>query len=106
MSFNTSNQMYFYMIPCQWTRWRGTANDRFRAMCWLPKFALCCTQKNFIREKTERAHYFLLVLDASRANVELVTGHFLRHVQYKPAVSFVGLAQQATKLVEKACIFA
>jgi|ERR1700674_207982 len=34
----------------------------------------------------------------------LAVGHFLSHVEDELAISFIGLAQQAAKLVEKACI--
>ncbi len=37
---------------------------------------------------------------------ELAVGHLLGHVQDELAISFFHLAQQAAKLVEKACIFA
>ena len=36
---------------------------------------------------------------------ELAVGHFLGHIEYELAIPFLGLAQQAAKLVEKACIF-
>src|SRR5260370_16179163 len=36
---------------------------------------------------------------------ELAIGHFLVHVKDELAISFFHLAQQAAKLVEKACIF-
>src|SRR5882762_3044778 len=35
----------------------------------------------------------------------LSVGHFLRHVQNQLAVSFFHFAQQAAKLVKKACVF-
>src|SRR4030081_2604280 len=36
---------------------------------------------------------------------ELAVGHFLGHVENKLAIPFFHFAQQAAKLVEKACIF-
>jgi hypothetical protein len=39
------------------------------------------------------------------AITELAVGHFLGHVQNELAIPFFHFAQQAAKLVEKACIF-
>jgi len=40
-----------------------------------------------------------------RAIAELAVGHFLGHVENELAIPFFHFAQQAAKLVEKACIF-
>src|SRR5260370_5525920 len=40
-----------------------------------------------------------------RSIEELAVGHFLGHVEDELAIPFLHFAQQAAKLVEKACIF-
>jgi len=44
--------------------------------------------------------------DNRRSSIaELAVGHFLSHVENELAIPFFHFAQQAAKLVEKACIF-
>ena len=48
----------------------------------------------------------IVVLAKPAKNSQLPIGHFLGHVQNQLAIFFVGLAQQAAKLVEEARLFA
>src|SRR5690242_11938494 len=47
----------------------------------------------------------ILTASTNKSAAELPVSHLLRHVQNELAVAFFYFAQQAAKLVEKACIF-
>ena len=62
-------------------------------------------EKNQAAHKTCAAHHLSYLTNSRRETAELAVGHFLCHVQDQLAIPFFRLAQQAAKLVKKACIF-